>query len=460
MPLRDYQLIAVDDCREAIRRAGSCVLTMPTGSGKTVVAGEIARLAGLKGSRTLFLVHRRELVKQAMDTLYESCPGVQVGVIAAGWPELPWAPLQVGMVQSIAKRERIPNFNLIIVDEAHHCRATTWTKVLDRWPNAKRIGLTATPQRLDGKGLAAHFDSMVMGPTIAELVAIDSLAPTRTLRVPMSLLLDGLKKDRNGEYRAADLSDKVTGAVVGDAVNAYMRYAKGKRAIFFGIHRNHSRQVCEGLRNQGIRAEHVDGDDPPARRDRIMNEFRTGGIDVVGNVALIDEGFDAPACEVAMLGSPTRSVTRYLQQAGRAMRPGEGKTALVLDLAGISHELGLPDEVREWDLADGEIRQPKKAHAAPRECQQCHTVFYGRVCPTCACAVPLAEIQQVETELEEAKSPDRAMKQGNRRNDLWRDLAIAKKSRNPEQAVYALAQRMGFKPGWATHILRAWKMAA
>ena len=118
----------------------------------------------------------------------------------------------------------------------------------------------------------------------------------------------------------------------------------------------------------------------------------------------------------------------------------------------IARSLGLPDEVREWDLADGEIRQPKKAHAAPRECQQCHTVFYGRVCPTCAYAVPLAEIQQVETELEEAKGPDRAMKQGNRRNDLWRDLAIAKKSRNPEQAVYALAQRMGFKPGWATHI--------
>ena len=161
-----------------------------------------------------------------------------------------------------------------------------------------------------------------------------------------------------------------------------------------------------------------------------------------------------------MLGAPTRSVTRYLQQAGRAMRPGEGKTALVLDLAGISHELGLPDEVREWDLADGEIRQPKKAHAAPRECAQCHTVFYGRVCPTCAYAVPLAEIQQVETELEEAKGPDRAMKQGNRRNDLWRDLAIAKRSTNPEQAVYALAQRKGYKPGWATHIIRAWRMAA
>ena len=460
MPLRDYQLIAVDDCREAIRRAGSAVFVCPTGSGKSVVAGEIARLAGLKGSRTLFLVHRRELVRQLVDTLHEYAPDVPVGVIASGFPEVPWHPLQVASVQTLARRTNVATPDLIIVDEAHHCRASTWTKILQRWPDAKLIGLTATPERLDGRGLGAHFSAMILGPTIPELVAMGSLAPTRTLRIPMALMLDDLKTNRSGEYNAKDLTIRVTGPVVASAVDAYIRYAKGKRAIFFGIHRDHSRRVCEGLRNAGFRAEHVDGDDPPARRDRIMTEFRTGGIDVVGNCDIISEGFDAPTCEAVLLGAPTRSVTRYLQQAGRAMRPGEGKTALVLDLAGISHELGLPDEVREWDLADGEIRQPKKAHAAPRECAQCHTVFYGRVCPTCAYAVPLAEIQQVETELEEAKGPDRAMKQGNRRNDLWRDLAIAKRSTNPEKAVYALAQRKGYRPGWASHILRAWRMAA
>ena len=199
-------------------------------------------------------------------------------------------------------------------------------------------------------------------------------------------------------------------------------------------------KCAQGLRARGVRAEHVDGDDPPARRDRIMLEFKTGGIDVVGNCDIISEGFDAPTCEAVLLGAPTRSVTRYLQQAGRAMRPGEGKTALVLDLAGISHELG----VARRGYAGMEFRG-RRNHGSRRKrtlrhgnATQCHTVFYGRVCPTCAYAVPLAEIQQVETELEEAKGPDRAMKQGNRRNDLWRDLAIAKKSRNPEQAVYAL----------------------
>ena len=348
--------------------------------------------------------------------------------------------------------------DLVVIDEAHHARAKTWETVLEaRWPNAKRIGLTATPERLDGKGLGEHFAEMVMGPTIPELVAVGSLAPSRTLRIPSSLILEGIKHDKNGEYRASDVSERVTGAVIADATNAYARYAHGKRAIFFGIHRDHSRRVCASLRELGIRAEHVDGDDPPARRDRIMGEFKTGGIEVIGNCDLISEGFDAPSCDVAMLGSPTRSVTRYLQQAGRAMRPREGKVALVLDLAGISHELGLPDEVREWSLEDGEMREPKKAHARPRDCPRCYTVFYGRVCPGCKHSEPMAAVEMVETELEDARTgaPAKA-KTGNRRSDLWRDVAIAKKAADPRRALLAVAERRGYKPGWAEHILRAW----
>ena len=249
MPLRDYQLIAVDDCREAIRRSDSCVLVMPTGSGKTVVAGEIARLASAKGSRTMFLVHRRELVKQVTDTLLENVPGVQVGVIAAGSPEMPWAPLQVASVQTLARRQKVVEPDLMIWDEAHHTRAKTWETIMQRWPNAKRIGLTATPERLDQRGLGEHFAEIVMGPNIPELVAMGSLAPTRTLRIPMALMLDDLKTNRIGEYNAKDLTNRVTGPVVASAVDAYIRYSKGKRAIFFGIHRDHSRRVCEGLRN-------------------------------------------------------------------------------------------------------------------------------------------------------------------------------------------------------------------
>ena len=129
------------------------------------------------------------------------------------------------MVQSAARRERMGKPDLVVIDEAHHARAKTWETVLGRWPNAKRIGLTATPERLDGKGLGNHFSEMVIGPTIPWLVADGSLAPSRTLRIPGNLRLEGLRTGRNGDYRADDVGQAVTGAVIADAVNAYLTYA-------------------------------------------------------------------------------------------------------------------------------------------------------------------------------------------------------------------------------------------
>ena len=163
MPLRDYQKAGVSDLRAAVARSESAVYVLPTGGGKTVVAGDIARRATAKGSITFFLVHRRELVKQAVDTLLEFCPGVPIGVECPGYPKVPWAPLQVGMVQSVVRRAHVATPNLVIVDEAHHARAKTWETVFKRWPRAKLVGLTATPQRLDGKGLGEHFAEMVIG---------------------------------------------------------------------------------------------------------------------------------------------------------------------------------------------------------------------------------------------------------------------------------------------------------
>ena len=211
----------------------------------------------------MFLVHRRELVRQAVDTLTEAIPDVDIGVEAAGWPSKPWAPLQVGSIQSLARRTFRGRFRVVFVDEAHHCRAPTWEKVLDYWPDAWRIGLTATPERSDGKGLGQHFDVIVEGPSIRELVDGRYLAPTKTLTVPTSLKPSDARTDRHGEYRQKDLAEQVTPKYVAEAASAYLRYAAGRRAIFFGIHRQHSRDVCADLRSRGVRAEHVDGDDPP-----------------------------------------------------------------------------------------------------------------------------------------------------------------------------------------------------
>ena len=458
--LREYQKRAITELRTAIQQDGSAVLVCPTGSGKTKIAGEIARLATQKGNRVMFLVHRRELVRQVYRTLESDCSGLSIGIEAAGFPSSPWSLLQIGMVQSIVRRKHFAAFepSLVIVDECHHARASSWEKVLERWPNAKRLGLSATPQRLDGRGLVTHFSSLVLGPSIQTLVNQGFLAPMRTLTLPSQFRRDSIRKDRHGELRQADVQEQVTEGVIADGVDSYLRYATGRRAVFFAVHVEHSKRIAEGLCAKGVRAAHLDATDTTGRRDRIVSEWATGGLEVLTNVQLFDEGVDIPECDVVIDGSPTQSVTRYLQRAGRAMRPkADGGTALHLDTCGNSYELGLPQENREWSLEDGEVDGVEsKTKAKPRSCRICQTAFYGRQCPHCEHIEPMAEVQEVDTELVEAQAGK--PKARKRRSDLWRDLAIAKKSRDPRRSVEAIAQRRGYKPGWAMHILRAWNM--
>ena len=462
LELRPYQIEAVHELRLAVAKHGSVVFVLPTGGGKTIVAAKIAQLAFAKDNRTLFLVHRRELVKQAVDTLSEAVPGASIGVEARDWPSQPWAPLQVGMVQTINRRKKtIKRPDLIVVDEAHHARAKTWENVFKLWPDVPRIGLTATPQRLDGKGLGEHFAKMVLGPTIPELVEMENLAPTITRRIPSGLALSEVPTDRNGEYRQSDIRDQVNETLVGDAVQAYLDYGRRRRAIFFGIHTGHSMQVCESLRQSGVRAAHLDGTDSTSHRDRVMNQFRTGGLDVIGNCELFTEGLDVPDCEIAILGAPTRSVTKYMQAGGRPMRWMLDKTAEVWDLAGISFELGLVDDEREWSLEDGEIKQSSNGESLPRACPKCKALFYGKTCKACgetAPALALSEVKQVKTHLEVAESGSRRQPKM-RQPELRKLLAQARRAENPRAALEQIAEQNEYHPKWIDHIARVWNLS-
>ena len=188
-----------------------------------------------------------------------------------------------------------------------------------------------------------------------------------------------------------------------------------------------------------------------------MQSWATGGLSVLTNVQLFDEGVDAPECEVVIDASPTQSITRYLQRAGRAMRPNGNKVALHLDLSGNCFALGLPQDTREWSLSDGELTDTTKSNPVPRVCEKCHTVFWGRTCPECQYYVEMAEVPEVETELEEATATTKKhLEVGrNRRQDVMRELAESYHSPDPEAAVIAIGEKRGYKPGWAQHILRA-----
>ena len=442
--------------RAAVQQHGSAVYVLPTGGGKTVVAGMIAQNVIARGGQIILVVHRRELVEQTLGTLGEAVPSVAIGVEAAGWPSMPWAPLQVGMAQSMVRRAHVRRMKptVVIFDEAHHARAGTWEKILSWWPGVARLGLTATPERLDGKGLGAHFSSMVLGPSVQELVADGYLAPCRTLTIPTRIDLDGLKANRQGEY-GPQIAGRITDDVIADAADAYVRYARGKQTIFFGEDRNHSRRVAERLQSLGIKAAHVDGDDHHSRRRRVMSDFRLGGLEVVCNCDLISEGFDAPGCEVVIMGKRTMSVTRYLQWAGRAMRYMIGKTALVLDLAGNSYELGLPDEPREWSLEEGEEREEKPGgKRKPRQCSKCRTMFYGQRCPQCAFTPPSMPLNEEKVDLVEAKGR-LPKKRPARRKELMGELAMAYRQPDVAEAIKEIGRRRGYKPGWAAAIIRA-----
>ena len=432
--LREEQVKGIDEIKQVVDRGLRPLYNGPTGMGKMVmIANMSARMVG-SGNHPLLLFHRRELLFQAQKAFREFHPEIRVGFIAAGMSPMPWADVFLGMVGTVKNRiSHLLRPAALVIDEAHHVRAATWKFIIDYWPGIPVVGFTATPERLDQKGLGKDFDVIVQGPTVQELIDIGRLPPVRVLRIPINM-----KVDAEGNFDHA---------VSAAAVAAYHRYTPGQRAIFFGVNRTHSKRVAAELQAQGYRAAHVDGDDHYEKRARILNEFGTGGLDVVCNCDIISEGFDVPACDVVILGAPTQSVSRYLQCTGRGMRirPGKIETT-VLDLTGNSYRLGLVQDDRKWSLADGEVTQPDAMlRPSLKTCEICRTVFRGSKCPGCNWEPVLDTPEEVDTHLNEAKSRKTVKDQ----DMIYAALRKCKSEPHPRQAVLKMAETWGFDSDWA-----------
>lgn len=463
--LRPFQVRDVRALQHLIAPRRSVLYQLPTGGGKTVTAGFIAQKARSNGLKVLILVHRTELIDQFVGTLRAAGLDHEVGVVSPNFPPTPWAPIQVAMVFSIVRRQKmLESFkpHLIIVDEAHHAVASSWDKVLAAYPEAKVLGLSATPRRLDGKGLHAHFEELHCGPSIAELVAWQYLAPTWIKRVAIDFSRAGVKKTA-GDYNKKDLDAKATETVVAAGAKSYVRYAEGRPAIFFGVSVRHSMRTAETLREMGVAAEHVDGNTAPATRTKVMKAFRAREIMVVCNVDIISEGFDCPGCEVVVDAQPTASTTKYLQKVGRAMRYEPNKEALFLDLCGNVYFHGAPDEPREWSLADLPTAE-RQSQAKPkggymRCCAQCFTVFKPNLadCPHCGAAHDGRPVREVDVELLDLAPGESARKREARMNkvqraQLAREAAILVKRGLPRDAWIILRDaglEAGYHPRWA-----------
>jgi DNA repair protein RadD len=419
--LRPYQTTAVAQVRAAYAAGKRApLLVLPTGGGKTTIFSYVTASAVAKGKTVYLLAHRAELVKQIAATLGRFgtrhrviAPGpivrqVQVAHFKACGRSLvdPAARVVVASVQTLVKRlddASLPPPDIIVVDEAHHLTAdSTWGRICAQWPEARLLPVTATPCRLDGKGLglgAGGFaDEMVMGPSMRELIDAGFLSPYRIFAPPNALDLTGVRT-RMGDYakdQLASAMDKPT--ITGDAVQHYQRLTPGKRAVAFCVSIGHAQHVAAEFQAAGVASEFMDGTMDAAERDRVIKRFESGQTLVLTSCDIVSEGFDLPAIEVAILLRPTQSLALYLQQVGRALRPFEGKTeAVILDHVGAVVTHGLPDEDREWSL-DG-VRKTKRAANdndpgvdRVMTCGKCFTIHLpAPECPTCGHVYPVRE---------------------------------------------------------------------
>jgi superfamily II DNA or RNA helicase len=448
MQLRSYQQRAIDDLRNAYRFGYRApLLCLPTGGGKTIIFTAIAQASAARGRRVLILVHRRELLRQASDKLRWA--GLDHGLIAAGI-EPSEAPVQVASVQTIARRLSGIDWqpDLIIIDEAHHATAGQWERTLQHWPAAYRLGVTATPCRLDGRGLRSAFDHLVLGPSVAELIDTGYLSHSRIYAPPVVADLSGIRT-RAGDYandQAAAAMDRPT--VTGDAIAHYQRLAAGQQAIAFCCNVAHAESVCAAFQAAGIAARLLLGN--TGDRDQVVADFGAGLVQILVTVDVVSEGFDVPAASVAILLRPTKSLGLYLQQVGRVLRPAPGKqAALILDHVGNVTRHGFPDDHRDWTLDDG-IKRVRTTSVQPpsvRTCPECYAAFKPQPqCPVCGaqCApITNRKIRQLAGELQELKRSE--MRQARRKQGTARTL----------EQLLALANERGYSPGWAYRIFHA-----
>lgn len=459
MKLRPYQDRLIDETRQALRSHRRVLMQAPTGAGKTAITVYMMGRAADSGKRSMFIVHQNELLSQTSKALWKQ--KLEHGMIAAG-KSFSRLPAQVASVQTLVRRlEQYPEPDLVIIDECHRSAASTYQAVLEAYPNAKVIGLTATPQRTDGKGLDDTYEALVQGPSIRQLIDAGYLSEYEIFAPPSTVDLSGVKT-RMGDYDKREVEqavDKPT--ITGDAVATYRKHAAGKRCVVMCVSIRHAEHVMESYSSAGVPAEMIEGSMTNREREAVLDRFRKGETLVIANVQLLIEGVDIPAIEVVQWLRPTQSLIIWMQGNGRGLRPSEGKEKLlILDQVGNWSKHGLPDEDREWSLEGrkkGKRKKDDEADVNVQQCKHCFHIFRPSVdtCPACGQAVEVrkkAEIQVVDGELEkidlEAERKARKRDQGKARDLKELVLLGARRGmKNPGGwAVNVYCARQGRKP--------------
>jgi superfamily II DNA or RNA helicase len=463
MELRDYQQDIIGGARNSLRRFRRVLVQAPTGAGKTVLASYMAGGAARRGVRTYFLCHRAELVAGTSFTFGRW--GIPHGLIAAGEPMDLEHMVQVCSIDTLRRRlDRIPEPGLALWDEAHHLGAASWAAVMDGWTTAKHVGLSATPWRLDGGGLDAFFEDLVLGPSTAELIDRGALSDF-VVYAPQVPDMGGVAKT-GGDFTAAGAAAvMMKPKLVGDIVAHWRERAAGLRTVGFACKVDHSLAMVAAMQAAGIRAAHLDGDTPKDERARVVRAYADGELEVLWNVALFGEGFDLAAVagrdvtiDAVIQARPTTSLSLHLQQVGRALRPAPGKRAVILDHAGNAHRHGLPDDARVWTLA-GRAKGGAANDNGPPPPVTCAGCF-GQIrrpmpdrCPYCGHKLE-AQRRAEEIKVEEGRLIELARGQAaaeERARKLAEQIEVAEA--DSLDALVAIARKRGYRfpMQWAQH---------
>ena len=437
MPLREYQIDLINQVRNSWHKNNKApCIVLPCGGGKSVIVAEMAKRTTEKGNRVLFIVHRKELCDQIRNTF--SRWGVDMNLC------------QIGMVQTVCRHlNEVPAPSLIITDENHHSKANSYMKIYKAFPNAYRIGVTATPERLDGSGLKDVNDDLIIGVSAKWLIENKFLAPYEYY-APTLVDLEKVKV-KQGDYDEKQVEEMmIKRAVFGDVITYYNKFAKDKQAICYCTTIKHSKAMTENFNENGITAAHIDSETPKSERDDVIERFRKGEIKILCNVDLISEGFDVPDCECAILLRPTKSLTLYIQQSMRCMRYKPNKTAVIIDHVGNYVRFGLPDADRQWTL-DGRKKKAKgnsiDKEEEIKDCPECFQVFAKyddsgkpvNICPFCGYVFPKSKKKEIEEIKETA---------------LQKITDFVVNYDSPQecgsyQELLLYAQRHNYKKGWA-----------
>jgi superfamily II DNA or RNA helicase len=469
--LRPYQTQAIADTRAILAKHNSLVIVLPTGAGKTTVAAEMIRLMVAAGKRVWFGAHLFELVDQARKRFEAFGLAGRVGTIAPNWYYHADRPVQVAMVQTLARRmEKLPTNqhpHFLFIDESHHSPAGSYQKVFAALPGTKRIGLTATPFRLDGKGLGDDYEQLIAPVNAAELVRQGYLVPARYYGSEADL--DGIKS-RAGDYATDELYKRFNKRdLYAGTVRNYRNFADGLKAIVFCVNVEHSLLTVQAFLADGIRAAHLDGTTQAALRAKILADFAAGQYDVLSNVALFTEGFDLPDLGCVILNRATQSKALYLQMVGRGLRPSEGKTeCIVIDQGSNVRAHGFFDDEISYEL-NPEKKKKKKSDTLDtcpmKECPSCrlYNKAQARTCEECGYEWPASFAKAKETEMVEIRREEirvgglivghREIKPGDKKTAMPEHLQGRSLTSLSEQELRAVARLRGYHPRWVNRQL-------